>query len=75
MPFALPVLAFVDDAVDAVTVLLEFVEGEVVLDEEKDDEGGADADGEADDVDEGEDFVTPEVADGGSEVVAEHSFS
>ena len=58
-----------DDAVDMGAILFEFIEAEVVLDEQEDDQGGADADGEADDIDEGEGLVAPEVAEGDFEIV------
>jgi len=57
------------DAVDSAAVLFEMVEAQVVIDEEEDHQGSADADGEAGDIDEGKDFVAPEIAEGDDEVI------
>ena len=57
------------DAVDAVAVLFKMIEAQVVIDEEEDHQGSADADGEAGDVDEGKDFVAPEITEGDDEVI------
>ena len=70
MPFAIVVLAMDDNAIDAGAVLFELVKVEVVLDEEKDHEGGADADSEADDIDKREDFVAAEGAQGDEEIIS-----
>ncbi len=47
------------DTVDTVGVWLEVLEAEVEIDDEVDDQGGADADGQAQDIDQGKDFCRP----------------
>lgn len=60
------------DAVDPFAVGLEFIEAEFVFHDEEDDEGGADADGETEYVDGGEEFIPPNAAEGDGKMVAEH---
>lgn len=69
MPGVLWALVVDHDAIDAGAILFEFIEGEIILNEEKDDQGGADADREPEDVDEREGLVAPEVAEGDAEIV------
>ena len=47
------------DPVDAVAVWLETFEAQIEVDDEVNDQGGADADGEADDIDQGKSFGCP----------------
>ena len=68
-PGAVVILSFGDDAIDVIGGPFEFIEREVVLYEQEDDERGADADGEADDIDERKDLVAPEVTQRDEEIV------
>jgi hypothetical protein len=69
MPGAVLVLTVGDDAIDAGGVFFELVKGEVLMDEEKDHQRGADADGEAGDIDKGEGLVAAEAPQGDEEIV------
>src|SRR6185437_2451865 len=60
-----------EDLVDAVTVLVELVAGELVADPEKQYDGAGQADGKAGDIDRGEAFVAVERAAGDLEIVQE----
>src|SRR6185437_15761057 len=61
-----------DNAVDTVAVLLESVEGEVVPNQRRDDQRGADTDGETDNIDDREELVAPEIPKGDEEIIFEH---
>jgi hypothetical protein len=61
------------DAVDVFGVGIVAVVGELVEDVDENEHAAGEADGQAGDVDEGEEFVSPGVTQGGFKVVAEHS--
>ena len=58
-----------DDAVDAVTVWMETVIAELEVGDQEDDQTGGQADGEAQDIDHGVDFVLPQFAHGDEPVI------
>jgi len=67
-----------EGAADAIGVFVIGVHGvvaEFVADVEEDEDGACEAEGEAEDVEEGEEALTIEVAEGDEEVVAEHGIS
>ena len=62
-----------NNAINTRAVLFKLIEGEVVLDEEEDHEGGADADRESEDIDERKGLVPPEGAERDAEIVFKHT--
>jgi len=61
-----------DYPVDMRSVLFELIEREVVMHQQEDDEGDADADGETEYIDDGKCFVSPKAAESDQEVVLKH---
>jgi hypothetical protein len=51
---------------------MKFIKAEVIVNDQENDEGGADTDGKPHNVYKGKDLITPEVADGDEQVVFQH---
>src|SRR5262245_8209830 len=62
------------DAVDPVGITVKPVEAQLVTDVEVDQERGGNADGKAQEVDEREELLAPEVADKKNEVILSHGW-
>ena len=60
------------EAIDAVLFGMPGVEGHFVVHPEEDKDGRGHTNGEAENVDEGEGLVAPEIAQGDEEVISEH---
>ena len=60
------------EAIDAILFGMPGVEGHFVVHPEENEDGRGHADGEAEDIDEGEGLVAPEIAQGDEKVISEH---
>ena len=65
----------VDDAVDAIELLLVVVETYFIANEEHDQKTAGHANGESEDIDEGKGFALSQLADGDEDEVPDHRFS
>lgn len=74
VPGPMIILPIGDDAINTGSLLFEVVKAEVVLDEQEDDKGGADADGETEYIDKRKGLVPPEAAEGHPKVILKHSY-
>src|SRR6185436_6944005 len=59
-------------AIDAVTFRLELIEAHLITHNQVDHQGGTDADGKTQHMNEGEDLVTPKASESDSQVIFEH---
>jgi len=58
--------------VDMIPVFLKLFIAELVMNDQVDDEGGAEADGKAGNVDDGENFISPEISKCNYQIVFKH---
>jgi len=60
------------DPVDPVSIFFKFIIAEFVVHDQVNDEGGADPNGEASNVDQGKNLVSPEISERNKEVIFDH---